>query len=51
MKNEAIQNKELVEELYKRISRKFEKSKVQLSFIDNICSADLADMQLISKFN
>ena len=51
VKNEAIQNKELVEELYKRISRKFEKSKVQLSFIDNICSADLADMQLISKFN
>ena len=27
------------------------KKKVHLSFIDNICSADLADMQVISKFN
>ena len=31
--------------------KKFKKRKVRSSFIDNICGADLADMQLISKFN
>ena len=31
--------------------RKFNKRKVHLLFIDNIWEADLADMQLISKFN
>ena len=31
--------------------RKFEKRKVFSSFRDNICGANLADMQLISKFN
>ena len=51
VKDETIQNKELVEELYKAIFRKFEKPKAQLSFKDNICGADLADMELISKFN
>ena len=44
-------NQELAEELHKSIKRKFEKSKVQSSFIDNIMGADLADMQLISKCN
>ena len=38
----------LVEELQKPIIKKFEKRKVQSPFIDNICGADLADMQLIS---
>ena len=40
----------LVEELQKPIIKKFEKRKVQSPFIDNICGADLADMQLISFF-
>ena len=37
-------NKELAEELHKPIIRRFEKRKVQLLFIDNICGADLADV-------
>ena len=44
VKNEIISNKELAEELHKRIIRKFEKRKVHLSFIDNIWGADLADI-------
>ena len=36
---------------HKLIIRKFKKRKVHSSFIDNIWDADLADMQLISKFN
>ena len=51
VKNEIIQNKELAEELHKPLIRKFEKRKVHSSFIDNIWGADLADMQLLSKFN
>ena len=35
----------------KSIIRKFEKRKVHSSFMDNIQGADLADLQLISKFN
>ena len=35
----------------KPIIRKFKKRKVHSSFIDNILGADLADMQLIKKFN
>ena len=45
------QNKELLEELHKPIIRKFNKRKVQSPFIDNVWGADLADTQLISKFN
>ena len=41
----------MAEELYKPIIRKFEKRKIYSPFIDNILGADLADMQLISKFN
>ena len=41
----------LREELHKSIIRKFKKIKVQSPFTDNIWGADLADMQLISKFN
>ena len=51
IKNKVTSNKELAEELHKPIIKKFEKWKVYSSFIDNIWSADLADMQLISKFN
>ena len=51
IKNENMSNKELAEELQKPIIKKFKKRKVHSSFIDNIWGADLADMQLISKFN
>ena len=37
--------------LIKKFIRKFNKRKAHSSFIDNIWGADLADMQLISKFN
>ena len=46
-----IPNKELAEELHKPIIRNINKRKVHSPFIDNIWGADLADMQLISKFN
>ena len=45
------QNEQLVEELHKPIIRKFKKRKVYSAFKDNIWGAELADMQLISKFN
>ena len=45
------QNGQLAEELHKPIIRKFEKRKVYSAFKDNIWGTDLADMQLISKFN
>ena len=51
VKNEIISNKELPEELHKPIFGKLEKRKVHSPFIDNILSADLANMKLISKFN
>ena len=43
------QNRQLAEELHKRIIRKFEKRKVYAAFKDNIWRADLADMQLLSR--
>ena len=51
VKNENMSNKELADKLHKPILKKFRKRKVYSSFIDNIWSADLADMQFISKFN
>ena len=51
IKNENISNKVLAEELHKPIIRKFKKRKVHSPFMHNIWGADLADMQLISKFN
>ena len=45
------QNQQLAEELHKSIIRKFEKRKVHAAFKDNICGADLADMQLLSRYN
>ena len=51
MKNQIISNRELAEELHKPIIRKSNKRKVHSPFIGNIWDADLADMQLISKFN
>ena len=50
IKNENISNQELAEELQKPIIRQFKNRKVHSTFIDNIWEADLADMQLISKF-
>ena len=45
------QNQELVEELHKPIIKKFEKRKAHAAFKDNIWGVDLADMQLLSKYN
>ena len=47
----TTQNQQLAEELHKPIIRKFEKRKVHAAFKDNIWGADLADMQLLSKYN
>ena len=49
--NEIKQNLQLAEELHKPIIRNFKKRTVYSEFKDNIWGADLADMQLISKFN
>ena len=48
--NSMPQNEQLGEELHKLTIRKFKERKVYLAFKDNIWGADLADMQLISKF-
>ena len=45
------QNEQLAEKLYKHTIRKSKKRKVYSAFKDNVWGADLADMQLISKFN
>ena len=47
----APQNQQLAEELHKPIIKKFEKIKVHAAFKDNIWGADLADMQLLNKYN
>ena len=50
--NKSIpQNEQLAEELHKPIIQKFNKRTVYATFKDNIWAADLADMQLIIKFN
>ena len=45
------QNEQLAEEIHKPIIRKFKKRKVYSTFKDNIWGVDLADMQLLSKYN
>ena len=45
------QNQQLAKELHKLIIKKFEKRNVHAAFKDNIWGADLADMQLLSKYN
>ena len=45
------QNEQLADELHKPIIRKFKKRKVYSAFKDNIWGVDLADMQLLSKYN
>ena len=50
--NKSIpQNEQLAEELHKPIIRKLKKREVYSAFKENIWAQDLADMQLISKFN
>ena len=45
------ENIQLADELHKPIISRFKKRKVYSSFRDNIWSADLPDIQLLSKFN
>ena len=45
------QNEQLAEELHNPNIKKFKTRKVYSSFKDNVWGADLADMELISKFN
>ena len=49
--NEIKQTEQLAEQLQKPLIKKFKRRKLFSSFKDNIWGADLADMQLISKFN
>ena len=51
IKNEIKQNQQLANELHKPIIRTFKKRKAYYLFKDNIRGVDLADMQLISKYN
>ena len=51
IRKSAFNNEQLAEELNKPIIRKFRKRTACSGFKDNISVADLADMQLISKFN
>ena len=44
-------NEQLANERHKPIIRNFKKRKMYSSFRDNIWGVDLADMQLLSKFN
>ena len=45
------EKEQLTNEFHKPIIRKFEKRKVYSTFQDNIWGVDLADMQLLSKYN
>ena len=50
--NKSIpKNEKLAEELHQPIIKKFKRRKGYSAFKDHIWTADLADMQLISKFN
>ena len=49
--NKIKQNHQLAEEFYKPFIKKFQERTVYLGLKGNILSADLVDMQLISKFN
>ena len=51
IKNRNMLNEQLAKELHKSIIEKIEKYKRYSSFKDNILGADLAHIQLISKFN
>ena len=45
------QNQQLAAELHRPIIRNFDKTKVHAAFKDNIWVANLADMQLLSRYN
>ena len=45
------QNEQVADELHKPSLRKFKKRKVYSAFKDNIWAADLADMQLLGRYN
>ena len=47
----SLNNEILADELHKPIIKNFKRRKVYSSFKDNIWGVDLADMQLISKYN
>ena len=51
IKNKNMSEKQLEEELHKPIIRKFKKRKVHSTFIGSIWGLDLADMELIIKFD
>ena len=51
IKNEIKQTQRLANELQKPIIRNFKDRKFYSSFKDNIWGLDLADMQIISKYN
>ena len=51
IKNEIKQNQQFTNELHKPIIRKFKGRIFYSSFKDNISGVELADMQLISKYN
>ena len=51
IKNEIKENQQLANKLHKPIIGKFKKRRVYASYRDVKCAADLADMQLINKFN
>ena len=47
----TLQNQQLAKEVHKPIIKKFEKRKVHAAFKDNIWGPDLADKQLLSRYN
>ena len=47
----SMSNQQLANELYKQVIRKLKKRKLYSSFKDNIWVADLAGIQLVSKYN
>ena len=51
LKIEIKENQQLANKLHKPIIRKFKRRKVYASYKNNIWSCDLADMQLLSKYN
>ena len=50
-KGNLLVNSQLAEELHKPVIKDFKRRKVYSSFKDNIWGVNLADMQLISKYN
>ena len=51
VKIEIISSQQLAKGLRKPVIRKFEKWKLRSSFVDNISGVNLADMQLLSRFD